>query len=168
MTNYTPPRSGQDLNHFMASSPLTFPQYPSSDNGNYNYHSHTQYENVSPAYSAYSNSYVSSQNQSPNYISDNLQMATQYPYSSTSLGASFTHHRPLAQTAPYSLQHISQNHLPQYSRYAAAHDLYQPSDIESQESVNEDTMQSEAVFPPLEGFPDLKAFDQLIKMLVLF
>jgi hypothetical protein len=37
------------------------------------------------------------------------------------------------------------------------------ADIESQESVNQDTMLSEHIVPPLEGYPDVKEFDELMK-----
>jgi hypothetical protein len=37
------------------------------------------------------------------------------------------------------------------------------SDVESQESFNEETMQSEPVTPALDGFPDVREFDQLMK-----
>ncbi|PKX96734.1 integrase zinc binding domain-containing protein [Aspergillus novofumigatus IBT 16806] len=38
--------------------------------------------------------------------------------------------------------------------------------IESQESLNENTMLSEPVIPPLEGFPSVREFDQLIRCYV--
>jgi hypothetical protein len=162
MTNYTPPRSSQDLNQFMASPPLAMPHYANNDNANYNYSPHPHYESVSPTYSTYAASFISSQNQDTHYLSDNLQMAAQYPYSPTVLDNSASHHRPLAQTAPYSFQQLSQHPLSQSPRYSNPHDPYHLSDVESQESVNENTMLSEAVLPPLDGFPDIKDFDRLI------
>ncbi|KAL1978800.1 hypothetical protein VTN31DRAFT_1659 [Thermomyces dupontii] len=43
---------------------------------------------------------------------------------------------------------------------------YQRSEIESQESYNEDTALSEPISPPLEGFPNVHDFDLLIKSYV--
>lgn len=161
MTNYTPPRSSQDLNNFMASPPLTIPHYANNDNANYNYSPHPHYESVSPSYSSYASSFISSQNQDTHYSSDNLQMAAQYPYQAPVLGTS-AHHRSLAPPTPYSFQQLSQTLLPQSPRFSNPHDPYQLSDVESQESINENTMLSEPVLPHLDGFPDIKDFDRLI------
>lgn len=166
MTSYTPPRSSQDVNHFMASTSLTIPHYTHNDN-NYNCSPHPQYENVSPTYSTYAASFISSQNQDTHYLSDNLQMAAQYPYSTPLLSSGASHHRALAQTTPYPFQQLSQQPFAQSPRYSNHHDPYQHSDVESQESVNERTMLSEPVLPPLDGFPDIKEFDQLINLCVL-
>ncbi|ERF77076.1 hypothetical protein EPUS_06294 [Endocarpon pusillum Z07020] len=165
MTSYTPPRSSQDLNHFMASPSLAIPHYTNNDN-NYNYSPHPQYENVSPTHSTYAASFISSQHQDTHYLSENLQMAAQYPYSTPLLNNGAYHHRPLAQTTPYSLQQLSQHPLAQSPRYSNHHDPYQHSDVESQESANERTMLSEPVLPPLDGFPDIKEFDRLINFYV--
>jgi hypothetical protein len=162
MTNYTPPRSSQDLNHLMASPSLTMPQYGNNDTVNYNYSPHPHYESVPPTYPTYATSFISSQSQGTHYLSDSLHMASQYPYNISALGNVTSHHRPLAQTAPYSFQQISQHSLPQSPRYSHVHDAYQHPDVESQESVNENTMLSEPVLPPLDGFPDIKDFDRLI------
>jgi hypothetical protein len=40
------------------------------------------------------------------------------------------------------------------------------TELESQDSRNEDTMLSEPIIPPLEGFPDVKEFDRLVKSYV--
>lgn len=162
MTNYTPPRSSQDLNHFMASPPLAMPHYANNENVTYNYSPHPHYESVPSAYSTYAASFISPQNQDTHYLSDHLQMAAQYPYNTPVLGHTASHHRSLAQTSPYSFQQLSQHPLSQSPRYSNPHDPYQLSDVESQESVNENTMLSEPVLPPLDGFPDIKDFDRLV------
>ncbi|KAI2448397.1 hypothetical protein LOY97_006829, partial [Ophidiomyces ophidiicola] len=46
------------------------------------------------------------------------------------------------------------------------HDSLRAVDIESQESFNEHSMLSEPVMPPLDGFPDVREFDQLMKSYV--
>ena len=58
----------------------------------------------------------------------------------------------------------------QHSQYATqSHYIHSPkyrlgeTDLESQESQNENTMLSEAIVPALDGFPDARAFDRLIK-----
>jgi hypothetical protein len=168
MTSYTPPRSSQDSNSFMASAQLTIPHYANNDNINYNYSPHPHYDNVSPACSTYATSFISSQNRDTHYLSDNLQMAAQYPYSSPHLGNNISSRRASAQTSSaHSYQQLSQHPLSQSPRYSNPHDHYQSSDIESQESVNENTMLSEPVLPPLDGFPDIQEFDMVIHRLVL-
>ena len=44
------------------------------------------------------------------------------------------------------------------------------ADIEEQSSYNSDTMLSEAMEPPLEGYPDVNEFDELMRRwaMVLF
>jgi hypothetical protein len=162
MTNYTPPRSSQDLNHYMASPSLPMPHYANNDSASYNYSSYPHYENVPSTYSTYATSFIPPHNQDTQYLSDHLQMAAHYPYNTPVLTNTASHHRPLAQTAPYSFQQLPQHPLSQSPRYPISHDPYQLSDVENQESVNENTMLSEPVLPPLDGFPDIKDFDRLI------
>lgn len=65
-----------------------------------------------------------------------------------------SHH--LTQYVAQSLYLQSPGHLP-------LRDALSETNIESQESRNEDTMFSEPVVPPLDGFPDVKEFDQLMQ-----
>lgn len=67
------------------------------------------------------------------------------------------------------------SHSHSHSQYMAAQSRYKQSprylplreafetEIENQESRNEGTMLSEAVIPALDGFPDVKEFDQLMQ-----
>jgi hypothetical protein len=52
---------------------------------------------------------------------------------------------------------------PASPRYYTGHDVLHEVEIESQESRQEISMLSEPVVPPLEGFPDVREFDQLMK-----
>jgi hypothetical protein len=49
------------------------------------------------------------------------------------------------------------------ARYLPLREALSETEIEDQESHNEGTMLSEAVVPPLDGFPDVKEFDQLMQ-----
>ncbi|CAG8195820.1 unnamed protein product [Penicillium salamii] len=87
-----------------------------------------------------------------------------------------THGLPIQYTTEHSIPSMTtpddpRLHSPQYvtqSRYLQA-SRYLPRDplgdteIESQESRNEATLLSEAVVPPLSGFPDVKEFDRLMQ-----
>ncbi|KAJ5176454.1 uncharacterized protein N7482_002331 [Penicillium canariense] len=68
------------------------------------------------------------------------------------------HHPPPQYMAPSRYLHSP--------RYLPLRDALSETDIESQESRNEGTMLSEAVVPALDGFPDVKEFDQLMQSYV--
>lgn len=66
------------------------------------------------------------------------------------------------------LQHPSPHYIThsrylQSPRYHPLRDALNETKIESQESINENTMLSEPVVPQLDGFPDVREFDQLMK-----
>ncbi|KJF60553.1 uncharacterized protein CIMG_06334 [Coccidioides immitis RS] len=65
----------------------------------------------------------------------------------------------------YPQQYVARSGCPPSNRFYF-HDSLREVEIESQESFNEHTMQSEPVLPPLEGFPDVREFDQLMKSYV--
>lgn len=60
-------------------------------------------------------------------------------------------------------QYITQPRYLQSPRYLPLRDALSETEIESQVSTNEGTMLSEPVFPPLDGFPVVREFDQLMK-----
>ena len=63
----------------------------------------------------------------------------------------------------HSLQYMPQSRYLQSSGFLPLRDAFSEADIESQDSQNENTMLSEAVIPPLDGFPNVREFDQLMK-----
>ncbi|OJJ44842.1 hypothetical protein ASPZODRAFT_70363 [Penicilliopsis zonata CBS 506.65] len=62
-------------------------------------------------------------------------------------------------------QYMSHSRYIQSPRYLPIREVLD-SDIESQESRNEGTMLSEPIIPPLNGFPDVREFDQLMRSYV--
>jgi hypothetical protein len=62
-------------------------------------------------------------------------------------------------TAPFYPPPNTQRPQMRDSRY----ETYSIPDTESQESFNEDTKASEPVEPAMEGYPDVKEFDELMK-----
>ncbi|KAA8647540.1 uncharacterized protein ATNIH1004_006234 [Aspergillus tanneri] len=62
-----------------------------------------------------------------------------------------------------SVQYMAHNRYLQTSRYLPLREALSETDIESQDSRNENTMLSEPVIPPLDGFPNVREFDQLMK-----
>lgn len=167
MPNYAPPRSGQDLNPFMACSPLTMPHYANTDSARYNYPLQPHHGGLFPLYSAHATPFTSSQTEELQYLSEHLPMTPQYPYDTSILGSTASPHRPLAQHAACSIQQLSPHPFSHGLPYPHPHDLFQLPEVESQDSVNEDTMRSEPVLPPLSGFPEVRDFDRLINRCVL-
>lgn len=90
------------------------------------------------------------------------------PYTQQSMSPGLQHLAPHYSPGPSMstasdsarLQHqspnYSQSHLP-------SRDALDETEIESQESPNESTMLSEPIVPPLDGFPDAREFDRLVR-----
>lgn len=80
------------------------------------------------------------------------------------LGQISAHHQTLVQDSSYRQQRcVSPSRYPDATRLISICDMFPETEVESQESPNEDTMLSEPVIPPLEGFPDVREFDQLMQ-----
>ncbi|TQB67960.1 hypothetical protein MPDQ_004297 [Monascus purpureus] len=130
----------EDGNEFMANSPNSY---------NFSQHSFNSYiSQFSPPYSQQSNLTPSA------HLS---QYPSGHSNQSISVQTSLPHQPP---------QYISQPRYLQSPRYLPLRDALGETDIESQESRNESTMLSEPVIPPLDGFPDVREFDQLMKSYV--
>lgn len=61
---------------------------------------------------------------------------------------------------------MAQTRYLQSPRYLPLRDALSETEVECQDSRNEGTMLSEPVVPPLDGFPDVKEFDQLMQRCV--
>ncbi|KAK2749192.1 hypothetical protein FQN57_006807 [Myotisia sp. PD_48] len=97
------------------------------------------------------------------------------PYSSPhTLFAQPSHHASILASPPSSSAlsyqchpHVlSQPRFPAPHRYYPLHEPCWEIEIEAQESCNEHTALSEPIHPPLEGFPDVREFDLLMKSYV--
>ncbi|KAL4789383.1 hypothetical protein BDV19DRAFT_26946 [Aspergillus venezuelensis] len=96
------------------------------------------------------------------------------PYNHTHSGMS-SHHSHGAPMPPIP-DHASLHHPPtqcipqprylQGPAYLPLHEALTETELENQDSRNEDTMLSEAIIPPLDGFPNVKEFDRLVKSYV--
>ncbi|KAL4866415.1 hypothetical protein BDV12DRAFT_187483 [Aspergillus spectabilis] len=94
------------------------------------------------------------------------------PYNHTSISA----HHPQGTSMPPIPGHTPLHHSPaqcmsqprylQAPSYLPLHETLAEPDLENQDSRNEDTMLSEPIIPPLEGFPNVKEFDKLVKSYV--
>ncbi|KAL4903548.1 hypothetical protein BDW74DRAFT_41703 [Aspergillus multicolor] len=94
------------------------------------------------------------------------------PYSHSNISP---HHSQGASMAPIT-DHAALHHPPaqcipqtrylQGPAYLPLHEALAETELENQDSRNEDTMLSEPIIPPLEGFPNVKEFDRLVKSYV--
>jgi hypothetical protein len=82
----------------------------------------------------------------------------------SSFGRVSPQHQTHVQDSSYRQQRcMSPSRYPDMTRVISICDMLPETEVENQESPNEDTMLSEPVIPPLEGFPDVREFDQLMK-----
>ena len=164
MTEYAP-RGSQDQNTFYSNPHFGMSHYP---NGSYFYNGgQIQYPTSNGSYSAYPQPYLPTQNGST---------ASMYMPPTSSMGMQYQTLPPARDVLPqqprnmhYSTHQSStlptQRQAPSHPRLTLGTDfnLNPMADIESQDSFNQDTMLSEPMVPPLEGYPDVKEFDELMK-----
>ncbi|KAJ5714507.1 uncharacterized protein N7483_011688 [Penicillium malachiteum] len=156
MGNYARRNEGSDsyLMNQQISVPATYSHSSSHDfsttgSGSYHYPQHS----FNPYGSQFGPSYGQSSSLSNGmhqlqYTSDNA-----IPSMSTSEDMRMHHS---------SSQYIPQPRYLQSPRYLPLRDHLGETEIEDQESRNDGSMISEPVLPPLDGFPDVKEFDQLM------
>lgn len=95
--------------------------------------------------------------------SDAGQISHHNPTGQSMFAQSPPQHPLLSHGCQYPQQYVPQSRYPHPHRCFPLHDSLREPEIEGQESCNEQTMMSEPVVPALEGFPDVREFDQLMK-----
>lgn len=124
-------------------------EFGSTGSGSYHFPQHS----FNPYGSQFGPSYGQQSNLSPGM--QHLQYASEHTIPSMSTSDDMRLHHPP--------QYMAQSRYLQSPRYLPLRDALSETDIESQESRNESSMLSEPVVPPLDGFPDVKEFDQLMQ-----
>jgi len=82
----------------------------------------------------------------------------------SSLSQTSPQHQTHVQDSSYRQQRcMTPSRYPDATRLISICDMFPETEVENQESPNEDTMLSEPVIPPLEGFPNVREFDHLMK-----
>jgi len=162
LTEY-PVKHEQNWSHLYNTSPTNMPHYPSSGGLNYMTGSHhTHYSPAATTYSTYSAPYVATSSSQAAFY---LPMSNSMPYSVRPPPRSATlpsQHRTLSR-AGYGTPTTQSQHSPHLPlRTSMAVDL-SIMDTEEQDSVNCGTMKSESIEPPLQGYPEVNAFDNLMK-----
>lgn len=126
------------------------PEFGTSTSGSYHFPQHS----FNPYSSQFGPPYGQQSDLSPGM--SHLQYASEHTIASASASDDLRLHQP-------STQYMAQSRYLQSPRYLPLRDSLSETDVESQESRNEGTMLSEPVMPPLDGFPDVKEFDQLMQ-----
>jgi hypothetical protein len=166
MTEYAP-ASSRDRNSFCSNPHLVTPHYTNGNGVNYFYPQGQLPLTGTGTYASYTPVYASSpqpNTQSPMYMANNGPTGVPYslapparPYPMQSRTLSFPpYHNGIVPTqrapAPHQLRRAYHPELT----------LSHVNDIESQDSINEDTKLSEPILPPLEGYPGAADFDGLM------
>ena len=164
MTDYAP-RSSQDYNSFPYNQHLAMPHYSNGNGLSYLYgNGQIQYQTVSTPCSTYLPSYGSGQETStaPVYMPTTAGNQYHFPLTSTRVPTLPSQSRAYPTSTHYfpASAHRTSTHHP---RLAPPRDHSSMDCTEPQESPNGDTMLSEPVLPPLEGYPDVREFDELMK-----
>jgi hypothetical protein len=171
MTEYAP-RSSQDRNPFYSNPQLGMSQQYSNGNGGWQYFNNGQipYPAVNGSCSAYT---------SPPYLpAQNGASASMYMPPTSSVGLYPYHALPPARSSTQMQQgHRTMYHPGHAGTVPTQRSTVQPprlalgtdlnlnpmADIESQESFNQESMLSEPIIPSLDGYPDVKEFDELMR-----
>jgi hypothetical protein len=163
------PRSSQDYNTFSYDQHLAMPHYSNGSGLSYLYpNGQIQYQTVSTPCSTFPPAYASTPGPSGTSM-----------YMPTSSGHPF-HYFPTNARVPPTLPSqsraypVSSNYtttsahrsLSQHQRLASPHEYIPMDGTECQDSPNQDTMLSEPIVPPLDGYPDVQEFDELMKRYV--
>ncbi|KAJ9617725.1 uncharacterized protein PV06_01650 [Exophiala oligosperma] len=167
MTDYAP-RSSQDYNTFFHNQQLAMSHYSNGNGLNYLYsNGQVPYQAVNTQYPAYSTAFTPTHNghSSSMYMPNVTALPLQYPITSTRVPTLPSQSRALPSSSYYTGS--SSNHrTPLHQRIMSPRDYSHADGTECQDSPNEDTMLSEPVIPPLEGYPNVHDFDELMKRYV--
>ncbi|PGH30001.1 hypothetical protein GX50_07248 [[Emmonsia] crescens] len=135
--------------------------YSPSEEQDYAYSPSSQYGVSQPSLHSYSTHLLSPYSQTSPVSSEVSHLSPHYA-TSHSVYAQTQQHSPLTHGYPYPPQYLAQSRYPTSHRYLSFPEPLRDVEIERQESCNEHSMASEPVLPPLEGFPDVVEFDQLV------
>jgi hypothetical protein len=139
-------------------------QYANGGDQEFMYNENNLYGYSQPSCHSYTPQLLASYSHQHSAVSSDAgQLNHHYPTTQPTFAQSPPQHPLLSHGYQYPQQYASQSRYPHLHRSFPLHDPLREPEIESQESCNEHTMMSEPVVPALEGFPDVREFDQLMK-----
>ncbi|KAK5191831.1 hypothetical protein LTR92_008412 [Exophiala xenobiotica] len=168
MTDYAP-RSSQDYNTFFHNQQLAMSHYSNGNGLNYFYgNGQIQYQTVDTPCPAFSTTFNPAQgtHSSPLYMANVSGPPIQYSVPSNRVPTLPSQSRALPQSSYYTTSSSNHRTAPHHTRLMPPRDCSHIDGTECQDSPNEDTMLSEPVLPPLEGYPNVGDFDELMKRYV--
>jgi len=161
-------RNNQGHESYLVNQQLGMPgTYVNGESSEFGYNGSSPYSFSQQSFSSYTSQFGSPFGQPLNVSSSMPQLNPQYISPGQSIPQTSSQSHMLTQELQHQSQrYLSQAHYLHSPRYLPLHETFHEAEIESQESCNENTMLSEPVVPPLEGFPDVREFDQLMKRCV--
>ncbi|PYI30872.1 hypothetical protein BP00DRAFT_436551 [Aspergillus indologenus CBS 114.80] len=160
MSGYTRRNENHDGYNFTHQTALPLP-YSHNDNNDFSVNEPGAFSFSQPSFHPFTPQFTSP------YSHPSLSTSTHHFSSSNHSPAhsipSTPDHVPLQQ---HPTQYLSHSRYIQSPSYFTLREALGDAEIEAQESSNEHTMLSEPVVPPLEGFPNVREFDQLMKSYV--
>lgn len=166
MTDYAP-RSSQDYNACYTTNPqLAMSHYAEANGCHYLYqNSQVQYSTVHATNRPCQATYLSSQilPSPPIYIPATTAMVMPYTYSRSNLSTLPSQTTVLNSNVSYNSTLSSPRHLHHNQRSLLGIDIATMAETESQDSFNAGTMLSEPLDQPLEGYPNVNDFDELMR-----
>lgn len=160
-----PPRAHQDLGQVYNGIHHNLQHYPPANGLNYlTSNSYMHYSNIPTSYSSFSSAYASPPTSSQaGYIysfsgNNPMPYSVQPPPRSATLPSQ---HRVFSRNYNPSVMHP--HHSANHMFIRASLDLSMLHETEEQDSVNRESGRSEPIEPPLEGYPDVTEFDDLMK-----
>jgi hypothetical protein len=165
MTDYAP-RSSPDYNSFFPNPQLAMSHYSNGNGLSYLYgNGQVQYQTVNGPCPAYSTAYAPAHDTptSSVYMSNGSGLPVQYSVPSSRVPTLPSQSRALPHSSYYATSSPSHRSAGHHPRLVPPRDLSHMDGTECQDSPNEDTMLSEPILPPLEGYPDVHEFDELMK-----
>jgi hypothetical protein len=167
MTEYAP-RTSQDYNFLPYNQHVAMSHYSNGNGLSYLYgNGQIPYQTAHSPCSPYSSSYGTAHGSSTSSLYIPTTSAHHYRYSLAPSGLPTLPSQYRA--TPLNTQYgpsVTQRPVPPPPRLVSPREYESMDSTEGQESPNSETMLSEPVVPPLEGYPDVKEFDKLMKKYV--
>ncbi|KAE8348355.1 hypothetical protein BDV28DRAFT_161425 [Aspergillus coremiiformis] len=154
-------RSNEGHGGYIMNQQIALPvPYSQGEGHEYNVNDSASYHYPSQSFNSYTSQF------GPHYSHSGISPHTQHhspghPVPSIPGHAALQHHHH-----HQPVQFMSPSRYLQSPRYLPFREALGETEIESQDSRHESTMLSEPVIPPLDGFPNVQEFDQLMKSYV--
>lgn len=160
-----PPRAHQDLGQAYNNVHHHVQQYPPSSGLSYvTNNNYMQYSHIPTSYSPFPTSYASSSSPSQGPFMFTYSANNPMPYSVQPPPRNATlpsQHRTFSRT--YGSSAIHSHHPTNQTYIRTPTDYSMLQETEEQTSVNSESGRSEPMEPPLDGYPDVNEFDDLMK-----